>query len=95
MANQKDNPQGQGKETQVLMSPDLPTVFSDLVVVTKRTDSTYLLRWLLQLPGGPAHEEARILVGHEHMGRIVDLLCRISDHYPTKPRKKRSAAGEV
>ena len=67
------------------------TLFSDGINLGRRSDGTYILRWLSCLPEGNI-EQARLALSADVMKKIIDLLCQQADHYPERPGVRKLAA---
>lgn len=83
------------KKIEVLCSAETPTQFSDRVMVNRRSDGLFLLRWLFQMPEGQHVEGSRIVVAGDHLKRIVDVLCKLCQYYPTPPDEEEDGKAEA
>lgn len=68
---------------EVYANQSLSTVFVDNLAVTKRGDGMYFLRLTALLPEG-LKEQAQIIVPDRALKKMLDVLCRICDHFPAK-----------
>jgi len=74
---------------EIKMNDNLPALSVDNLHVSARGDGFVLLRFLVHLPEGLT-EQARLVVQQENLEQMIELLCLQMEHYPTKPKKKRS-----
>lgn len=72
-------------EPQIHLRPDLPTLFTDRMQLTKRTDGNLIMSWQQLLPPGLFVEQSRIMVSAEHMRAVIDVLCQNTGYFPEKP----------
>ena len=70
------------------LTPDhtLPTLFVDSVDVAARTDGSVLVRLSSSLPEA-RQELARCLMNGSTVKAVIDILCRVTNHYPTPPAR--------
>src|SRR5688572_25071874 len=67
---------------------DMPTVWVDRMVLNVRTDPDLaILRFFtlyMQLDGRPVNvESSRIMVTMDHLRKMVNVMARVTNHYPT------------
>jgi len=66
-----------------------PTLFCDSMSVHVRSDGNVLIRWFVGLPEGQV-EQCKIMTNKEHIKKIIEALCKVADHYPTKEEVKKT-----
>ena len=76
---------------QISINKNLPTVFVDNLMISTRNDGLNYLRFSTALPEG-LKEEARMMIPMENLKRMIDILCRQCEHFPTKPKAKAERA---
>jgi|WetSurMetagenome_2_1015567.scaffolds.fasta_scaffold266185_2 hypothetical protein len=65
-------------------NPTLPTLFVDAVDINARTDGSMLVRLSCSLPEA-RQELGRFLMNASTVKAVIDLLCRVTNYYPTPP----------
>jgi hypothetical protein len=70
----------------------LPTLFVDHLLLGRREDNLFLLRFAAELPEG-LMEQTRVIVNKERLIAMIDILCYTAEYYPSKskPGQKLSA----
>lgn len=63
-------------ETTTHLSPHVPSVFSDTMMISCRTDGLVCLNFLCRIPGDINSEQARIFVTTDHARRIAEVITR-------------------
>ncbi|MCK4548379.1 MAG: hypothetical protein KAW17_13165 [Candidatus Eisenbacteria sp.] len=76
------------QEIKIRVNEALPTVLVDNLTVSPRSDGLYLMHFTTSFPDRSLKEEARLVVPRDSLKRMLDVLCRICDYYPTKPKSK-------
>ena len=72
------------KETiKLIGNENLLTVFVDNLIINKRTDSMYNLRFASNLPEG-LKEQARMIIPEKNLMQMLDALCNLCNYYPVK-----------
>lgn len=73
-------------EKRIIFKHDLPLIWVDMFKYYQRTDNSSTLRFFSFLPEGYI-EEVRLQTSIKHVKNIIDVLARITDHYPARPEK--------
>ena len=69
----------------------LPLLFADVMRASKRSDGMILIQFAA-VTIGEFREQARVIMpGHSAKG-MIDLLCEMSGHYPSKPENSTAPA---
>ena len=63
--------------------PDIPTIFIDKFIFTKRSEGTILVSGIQSIPGVEI-EQLRFLISEDHAKRLLDSLAKLADYYPVK-----------
>lgn len=72
---------------ELIINPQLPTIFADKMQCVMRSDGLTVLRWLQDIDSKTCAENARIMVTHDHLRKIIDALCQGSGYYPKQEKK--------
>ncbi|MBI1375319.1 MAG: hypothetical protein GC159_21585 [Phycisphaera sp.] len=76
-------------ELQLIVPPDIKTVWADRMLVSLREDNTATLVFETAIPEIKARmQAARIQVARKHLHGIIDVLCRTTGHYPSPDKKE-------
>ena len=70
-----------------LIPSNTPTSFTDRVIVAQETDGLILMRFISHIPN-LIIENHRTIIKPNIVINLINILCRITGHYPSKPRKK-------
>jgi hypothetical protein len=65
---------------------ELPVLFADTLRLSKRGDGMLLAQFAAGMPGG-FREQTRLVFTAAAAKAIIDVLCEVSNHYPTKQDK--------
>lgn len=84
----------QKTESQILGRPDIPTLFIDKFLLTKRPDSNILFNGIQSVPGFEA-EQLRLMISNDHAKRFVEKLAQLIDFYPEKPPVPSTSSKKV
>jgi len=79
------------KAVPFMLNPLLPVVHFDHLTITARGDGLQFLRLSTALPEGIV-EQARLLVQDARLRRMIDVLCRHCNYYPTQVEKTQDKA---
>lgn len=72
----------------VTTNPHIQSAWVDSMNLFLRSDAPVaMLRFLAIVPPNTMMEVARIHTTTDHLKKIIDVLCKNLDHYPTKPRQ--------
>jgi len=71
-------------------SPSLPTLWVDTTTLTARVDGTATMRFYTVLREASV-EACRIHTSVDHLKRIVDMLARSLEYYPTQATIKTTS----
>jgi hypothetical protein len=70
---------------KVNLRPELPTVFADLMLCSKRADGNFVISWAQEIPNANLRiEQARIMLTEDHLKRAIEVLCAQTGHYPER-----------
>lgn len=75
------------KVIEIHTNEALPTLFVDNLTITKRADGMYFIRFTTALPEG-WKEQSRMMIPGESLIRMLDVLCKQCDYFPTKSQVK-------
>lgn len=75
--------------TQIIMRPDIQTLFVDKFIFTKRPDGTLITSGIQGVPGLEI-EQLRFLMTEDHAKRFLDSLARLLDYFPVKEIKQEA-----
>ena len=78
---------------EIPINEALPTVFVDNLMISTRSDGLNYLRFSTALPEG-SKEEARMMIPMENLKRMIDVLCKQCDYFPTKPKAKGKSSNK-
>ena len=78
------------KVVELHVNEALPTVFVDNLQAMKRADGMYLVRFATAFPEG-LREQARVMIPERAFVQMLDVLCKLSGHFP----KKRKATAKA
>ena len=73
------------KAVELHINGSLPTVLIDNLTITTRTDDLYFVRLSTSLPEG-VNEQFRMMVPKESIRRMLDVLCKHCDYFPSKQK---------
>ncbi len=69
----------------------LPLLFADIVRVSSRKDGMILVQFAAAMPNEFC-EQTRLIVPPHAANGLIDLLCEMSGHYPSKPQNSPATA---
>lgn len=72
---------------------DLPTMWVDNMRIARRDDPPIsTLSFFAAFPENPDQrmEVTRIMTSERHLKQIIDVLCRVTGHYPKEEKVKGS-----
>ena len=72
---------------------DMPTALFDNLQVSRRVDIEATILSFFQVIPGTGNQRLEIFRGitpNQHMKRMIDVLCRTLDYYPTRDSAKKS-----
>jgi hypothetical protein len=75
------------KVIEIHTNEALPALFVDNLTITKRADGMYFIRFTTALPEG-WKEQSRMMIPGESLTRMLDVICKQCDYFPTKPQAK-------
>lgn len=80
-----NKPTNDTKETapQIIARPDIPTLFIDKFLLTKRPDSNILFNGIQAVPGFEV-EQLRLIISNDHARRLIEKLAQLINFYPEK-----------
>jgi len=68
---------------QIIGRPDIPTLFIDKFIFTKRPDGNILFNGIQSVPGFEV-EQLRFIISNDHTKRFIEKLAQHIDFYPEK-----------
>lgn len=72
----------------------LPTLFADHLLLARREDNLFLLRFAAELPEGLT-EQARLIINKERLVAMIDILCSTAEYYPSKTKAGQKPSGKA
>lgn len=83
--------ENESKKANILSSIDLITIYCDQMVLHKRKDGNYIMRWLQNVPEGN-FERSRIMINEELVKKVIDILCSNSNYYPVPQKTEKQSS---
>ena len=72
---------------QLIMRPDIQTLFIDKFIFTKRADGALIASGIQSVPRLEI-EQLRFLISEDHAKNFLDSLARLLDYFPVKEIKQ-------
>lgn len=73
------------------VNDELPLVFADVMRVSRRNDGMILVQFAAAILG-EFREQTRVIFPGKAAHGLIDLLCEMSGHYPSKPESVSPSA---
>jgi len=81
---------------EIYFNNDLPILYVDTVAISHRADGFNYLSFATDIPNTPYRivEQVRLVIDDESLHIIIDELCRSTNYFPEKPRKKERGSSK-
>ena len=86
MSDKKDT---QKQTVQLVLDPNLKTVWIDNIFMAKRLDGVSLIRLSTHLPEG-MFEQLRFMASEQSLKNLVDVICTNLNYYPDEKSIKEN-----
>jgi hypothetical protein len=75
---------------EIRLNDDLPILYVDTCAISRRVDGFNYLSFATNTPNTPKGivEQVRLIIDDESLHEIIDDLCRTTNYFVEKPRKK-------